>query len=149
MRRADLAHLLRAATRIAGDPNILVIGSQAILGTYSEDELPQEAWLSVEADLAFVDDPASGKADQVEGAIGELSLFHETHSYYAQGVDVTTAVLPRRCACSRHRAPVARPSPAGVRRVAGTTGRVAQVATAAWGTGARRRPWHQTATTWT
>lgn len=95
MRRADLAHLLRAAARIAGDPNILVIGSQAILAAYGEDELPHEAWLSVEADLAFLDDPASGKADQVDGAIGELSLFHETHSYYAHGVDATTAVLPR------------------------------------------------------
>lgn len=68
MRRADHAHLLRAATRIADDPHILVIGPQAILGTYGEDELPQEAWLAVEADLAFVDDPASGKADQVDGA---------------------------------------------------------------------------------
>lgn len=64
------------------------------MGTYGEDELPQEAWLSVEADLAFIDDPASRKADQIDGAIGELSLFHQTHSYYAQGVDVTTAVLP-------------------------------------------------------
>lgn len=96
MRRTDLAHLLRAASTIASDPNILVIGSQAILGSYSEEELPREAWLSVEADLAFIDDPASRKADQVDGAIGELSLFHKTHSYYAQGVDVSTAVLPGR-----------------------------------------------------
>lgn len=43
MRRADLAHLLRAASRIADDPNILVIGSQAILGSYGEEELPHEA----------------------------------------------------------------------------------------------------------
>ena len=34
------------------------------------------------------------KADQVDGAIGELSPFHETFGYYAQGVSVSTAVLP-------------------------------------------------------
>lgn len=95
MRRDELAHLLRAAARIADDGDILVVGSQAILGSFAEDELPEVAWLSVEADLAFFDE-AGGleKADKVDGAIGELSQFHETHSYYAQGVDLTTAKLP-------------------------------------------------------
>ncbi len=31
-----------------------------------------EATMSIEADLAFFDDPADKKADQVDGAIGEL-----------------------------------------------------------------------------
>ena len=48
----------------------------------------------MEADVAFFDDPADAKADQVDGAIGELSPFHETFGYYAQGVSVSTAVLP-------------------------------------------------------
>jgi hypothetical protein len=30
----------------------------------------------------------------IDGAIGELSLFHETFGYYAHGVDETTATLP-------------------------------------------------------
>jgi hypothetical protein len=34
------------------------------------------------------------KADKVDGAIGELSTFHETSGYYAQGVSVSTAILP-------------------------------------------------------
>jgi hypothetical protein len=54
MRREELAHLLRAAARIAADGDILVVGSQAILGSFAEDELPEVAWLSVEADLAFL-----------------------------------------------------------------------------------------------
>ena len=33
------------------------MGSQAILGTYDEDDLPPEATASMEADLAFLDDP--------------------------------------------------------------------------------------------
>lgn len=86
--------MLRAASRITDDPDIVVIGSQAILGSYSEDELPEEATLSVEADVAFRDDPDESKADQVDGAIGEGSPFHTMYSYYAQGVGVSTAVLP-------------------------------------------------------
>jgi len=87
--------LLRAAARVADDGDILVVGSQAILGSFDENDLPEVAWLSVEADLAFFDE-ANGqrKADEVDGAIGELSQFHETYSYYAQGVDLTTAKLP-------------------------------------------------------
>ena len=55
MRRDELAHLLRAAATIAGDGDILVVGSQAILGSHSEEELPEEAWISIEADLVFLD----------------------------------------------------------------------------------------------
>lgn len=94
MRRSELAHILRAAARITGDPDILIIGSQSILGSYDEDDLPTEAWVSVEADVAFLDDADAVKADQVDGAIGEMSDFHATFAYYAQGVEVTTAVLP-------------------------------------------------------
>jgi hypothetical protein len=95
VRRQELAHLLRAAARIADDGEILVVGSQAILASFAEDELPEIAWLSVEADLAFFDEAGGQrKADEVDGAIGELSQFHETYSYYAQGVDLTTAKLP-------------------------------------------------------
>lgn len=35
------------------------------------------------------------RAELIEGAIGELSGFHDTYGYYAQGVSPTTAVLPR------------------------------------------------------
>jgi len=94
MNRAQLEHVLRAAATIVDDPGLLVIGSQAILGAYAEDLLPVEATTSIEADLAFFIDPDGSKADRVDGAIGELSRFHETFGYYAQGVSVTTAVLP-------------------------------------------------------
>lgn len=38
---------------------------------------------------------APDKADLIDGAIGELSTFHETFGYYAHGVDETTATLPQ------------------------------------------------------
>jgi Nucleotidyltransferase of unknown function (DUF6036) len=94
MNRAQLEHVLRAAATVADDPNVLVIGSQSILGTFGESLLPLEATTSIEADLAFVDDPDGIKSDRVDGAIGELSRFHESFGYYAQGVSVRTAVLP-------------------------------------------------------
>lgn len=94
MTREQLEHVLRAAARIAADRDVLVIGSQSILGSLSEDDLPLEATTSMEVDLAFFDDPDEVKSDLVDGAIGELSNFHETFGYYAQGVSVTTASLP-------------------------------------------------------
>lgn len=94
MRRQELAHLLRAACAIARDKEVLVIGSQAILGAYDDSELPEVVMLSREADIAFLNDPGRRKADDVEGAIGEMSPFHETHQIYAEGVHIDTAELP-------------------------------------------------------
>jgi hypothetical protein len=95
VKRAELEHILRAASAIADDPEVLVIGSQSILGALPEERLPPEATVSVEADVAFFDDPAGAKANLVDGAIGEMSAFHSSFGYYAQGVSTSTAVLPR------------------------------------------------------
>lgn len=94
MTREELAHVLRAASQIAQDNEIVVLGSQSILGSFAEDMLPEEATLSVEADLAFVNDPDGTKSDLVDGVIGEESSFHEMYGYYGQGVSIATAVLP-------------------------------------------------------
>jgi hypothetical protein len=91
MRRQDLDFILRIAER-GGD--VLVIGSQSILGTYSETQLPHTVWASVEADVAFLHDPDARLADMLDGAIGELSPFHMEHGFYGQGVEVKTATLP-------------------------------------------------------
>jgi hypothetical protein len=94
MNREQMAHVLRAASRIVDDPEVLVIGSQSLLATYDERELPLEATASMEVDIAYFDDPDDRKADAVDGAIGELSPFHEAFGFYAQGVSIRTAVLP-------------------------------------------------------
>jgi uncharacterized nucleotidyltransferase DUF6036 len=94
VKRSELAHILRAASDVTDDPAILVIGSQAILASFPEEELPDEAVRSIEADVAFLDDPDERKSDAVDGAIGEESLFHETHGIYGQGVGISTAILP-------------------------------------------------------
>lgn len=93
MRRDQLEHIIRAAGALLGEKELIVIGSQSILGKHP-DALPPEAALSVEADILPRDDRDGTKADLVEGTIGEGSPFHETFGIYAQGVGETTARLP-------------------------------------------------------
>lgn len=94
MKRQQLAHILRSSCQIAQDNDVLVIGSQAILGTYDDNELPAAVLMSMEADIAFLNDRDRRKADDVDGAIGEMSMFHETNHVYAEGVHLDTAELP-------------------------------------------------------
>jgi hypothetical protein len=90
MTREQLEHLIRAAAVIVDDDTIVVIGSQAILGQFPD--APESMRVSVEADLFPLNHPE--RADVIDGSIGELSPFHATFGYYAQGVDEHTAVLP-------------------------------------------------------
>ncbi len=94
MKREELEHILRAAATIAHDQDIRVVGSQAILGSFGEDELPEAAHASIEVDVTFYDDPDNDKSDAVDMHIGEGSQFHEMYGYYAQGVDIEVAHLP-------------------------------------------------------
>jgi hypothetical protein len=91
MKRSELEHLIRAAGAIAGERELVVIGSQAILGQFP-DAAP-DLLISMECDLYPRRNPAL--ADKVDGAIGEGSRFHEQFGYYAQGVGPGTATLPR------------------------------------------------------
>lgn len=93
MNRTQLAHVLRSASRIASDSDVLVVGSQAILAMRDEDELPAAATASMEADTAFLDDVDRAKADEFEGRIGEFSPFHEEFGYYAEGIHIDMVVL--------------------------------------------------------
>ena len=90
MTRPELEHLIRAAATIADDEDIVVIGSQAILGQFPD--APASMRVSAEADVYPLHHPE--RADLIDGSIGELSPFHDTYGYYAQGVSETTAFLP-------------------------------------------------------
>jgi hypothetical protein len=57
VKREQLEHVLRATSKITDDPDILVIGSQSILGAIAEERLPLAATASMEVDVAFFDDP--------------------------------------------------------------------------------------------
>ena len=70
MERSQLEHLIRAASAIADDYELVVIGSQSILGTIP---FPPESLIA---------------------SIGEGAPFEQEFGYYAQGVGPETAVLP-------------------------------------------------------
>jgi hypothetical protein len=55
MARAQLEHIVRAAANIADDDEIIVVGSQAILGQYPT--APAALLVSVEADHYSKDKP--------------------------------------------------------------------------------------------
>ncbi|MHC4081643.1 MAG: DUF6036 family nucleotidyltransferase [Planctomycetota bacterium] len=90
MTRGELEHAIRAACDVAGDSEIYVFGSQAILGEHPS--APEELRQSVEVDVAPKNSPE--RVDEIDGALGELSQFHQTHGFYVHGVSLETAVLP-------------------------------------------------------
>ncbi len=90
MRRSELEHLIRASGRIADERELVIVGSQSVLGQFPE--APVALLMSMEADLYPLTHP--DRADMVDSAIGEGSQFHQTYGYYAQGVGPETATLP-------------------------------------------------------
>jgi hypothetical protein len=64
MRRDQLEHAIRAACQIAGITEVIIVGSQAILGTYTEDQLPWYATRSAEIDVIPIADDA-GEIDRL------------------------------------------------------------------------------------
>jgi hypothetical protein len=88
--RRQLEHLIRAAGDLTDDDEIIVVGSQAVLGRHPD--APRSLRQSVEADLYPLHHPE--RAELIDGAIGEQSPFHRTFGYYAQGVGPETATLP-------------------------------------------------------
>jgi hypothetical protein len=97
MRRDQLEHAIRTACQIIDATEVIVVGSQAIFGTYREDELPAAATMSIEVDvlpIADNDEETERLADQIEGVAGELSPFEQTHGFSIDGVDLSTSILP-------------------------------------------------------
>lgn len=90
MQRHELEHIIRAAAGITGASELVIIGSQAVLGQFPS--APAALLDSIEADVFTFRDPAD--SELIDGSIGEGSPFHHTFGYYAHGVAVDTAILP-------------------------------------------------------
>jgi hypothetical protein len=89
VKREEFEHVIRAAADIAKD-EIVVIGSQAVLAQHPD--APASLLMSLEVDVFPRNAPE--RADEIDGAIGDGSRFHETYGYYAHGVGPETAVAP-------------------------------------------------------
>lgn len=90
MTRDQLEHAIRAACDVADDNELIIFGSQSILGSYPN--APPELRASVEVDVQPRNRPEA--VDLIDGALGELSMFHETYGFYVQGVSIEVAKLP-------------------------------------------------------
>jgi len=90
MTRIQLEHIIRAAGAIANVQDLIIIGSQAVLGQFPD--APRELLVSNEAEAFPPSDPAL--SELIDGSIGEGSPFQREFGYYAHGVDETTAILP-------------------------------------------------------
>lgn len=89
MKKHQVDHVLRAAGKITGEKQFIIIGSQSLHGKYPD--LPDDIVRSAEVDLL-----AKGRVARTEwlNAIGQDSPFHEQFGYYADPVDEGTATLP-------------------------------------------------------
>jgi hypothetical protein len=90
MNRQELEHAIRAACEVAQDIELWVFGSQAILAEYPD--APPLLRQSIEVDVAPKNHPE--RVDEIDGALGEMSSFHETFGYYVHGVPIESAKIP-------------------------------------------------------
>jgi hypothetical protein len=90
MRREQFEHVIAAAAAVTGEDELVVIGSQAILGVHPD--APSSLLRSIEADVYPAAHPE--KADEIDGALGDGSPFHRAFGYYAHGVGSETVKGP-------------------------------------------------------
>ncbi len=90
MKLSQLIHVLRAASEISGEKSFVLVGSQAVLLA-----LPApDGRLTLSDEIDLYPSMAPEKSDLIDGVIGALSMFHDTHGYHADGVSPETAVMP-------------------------------------------------------
>lgn len=90
MRRPELEHVIRAAAAVCGDDELVIVGSQAILGQFPD--APDELLVSREADLYPRNHPE--RSDEIDGSLGDGSYFDATYDYYAHAVARETFTAP-------------------------------------------------------
>ena len=93
MNREQIEHAIRATGDVLGENDLLLVGSQSILGALDKG-LPKELLLSVEVDVMMREDPLDEKQYLVNGQLGELSQFHDTNGYYVEAVGEGLCVFP-------------------------------------------------------
>ena len=90
MKKRQVDHALRAAGRITGERQFVIIGSQSLHGKHPD--LADEILTSFEVDLIA---PKNTDRTAWLNVIGIESPFHETFGYYVDPVDGKTPILPK------------------------------------------------------
>lgn len=90
MKPEELHHILQAAASLTDEDQFVVVGSQAII--LQATNVPAELTSSMEADIYPRNAPEL--ADEIDGNLGEGSMFHRTYGYWAHGVGPETPMAP-------------------------------------------------------
>lgn len=98
MKTKNLHHILKSVNNSTGEKySFILIGSQAVLAHLDSDYFDGDAlFVSREIDIIpNIDNYEEQQKiiDFIDANFGEYSLFDQTHGYYADGVDFTTATL--------------------------------------------------------
>lgn len=96
MRRDQLEHAIRTACQIIHQPEVIVVGSQA-LGTYDESQLPTAATMSIEVDIlpiADSNDETARLADP-KSSKGGISVSRMTPRVPGSSPDGSTGTVRR------------------------------------------------------
>lgn len=89
MTREEFEHVIRAAAAVVDD-EIVVVGSQAVLGQFPD--APSTLLRSLEVDV--FPKHAPDRAIEIDGSLGDGSRFHQTYDYYAHGIGPETVTAP-------------------------------------------------------
>lgn len=82
MKKSQVEHLIRAASKICEEKEFFIIGSQSLHGKYPD--MADQILVSQEVDIFAKN---KGKNSDYLNVIGVDSPFHETYGYYADPVD--------------------------------------------------------------
>jgi len=97
VRRNQLEHAIRTACQIIDHAEVIVVGSRAILGTYTKDELPEAATMSVEVDIlptAENDEETNRLRIRSKESPASSRRSSSSTASASTGVDLDSAALP-------------------------------------------------------
>ena len=88
----DFLHAVRAAGNVAEETRVIVFGSNAII-PWLDQKMNFET--SEDIDITFFDDENEMKTTNVDGSLGESSLFHTTFGFWVHGVSINPERFPK------------------------------------------------------
>lgn len=94
MKIGQIDHVLRAVAMITGHKTFVMVGAAAVIARLHGNVSPFMA-MTAEVDIyAFGTPDVEHLSDMIDANIGQDSLFHTTHGFYADGVSPETAKMP-------------------------------------------------------
>lgn len=93
MRKKSVDHILRAAAEVTGQKRFVLVGSAAVIVRLKH--VPLNMMDTAEIDIYAPEaDDVEFASEQIDGSIGQGSLFHNNFGYYGDGVSPATAKMP-------------------------------------------------------